>query len=717
MVKQCWSIYKRDLKTIFTNYAVLITIIALCILPSLYAWINIKASWDPYSAQATSRIKVAVVNNDVGATLGKEEIHAGQEVVDGLKKNDLLGWRFLDEKDAMQQLENGKVYAVIVIPQEFSENLTSIITSHVQKAEIKYIINEKLNAIAPKITDKGANGIKDTVSEEVISTISSVVLGKAKELGIELEDVVLPKLVEAKSGLDTVIGKFGDVNGFIDEAQGGLGQYEAFISDLIDYMPQLDTLITDSQSVVTSMQDFLGNADSDMTSLAPTIKKDIGLVRDISGEIYNALESLESFIKSGSEKATEVVDSLLTKAEGLEQLSNSLLKILKAISKLAANNEGLSTTISNLESMQTAISNLEGTLQTVQDKLANGEEIDLSILDNAKTVLGDVQSISSDLYDRFDSDIVGKIDDIFGKVDVVLNDGDKILGDVQNSMPEIRSLLETAEDIMSKGESGLEKIQTIMPTLEEKVVDLADKIGQINDSKDLKDILDLLKEDVTERVQFLANSTTIVDETIFPMGNYGSQMAPFYSALASWVGLTILVSMLSVEAGEGYKPHEVYFGKLLTYLTIALTQGLIIGLGDLYLLRIYCLRPWMFILSMFYIAITFTFIVYSLVSIFGNIGKVVAIILLILQIAGSGGTFPVQLTTNFFIAINPFLPFTYGVSLLRESIGGIARSILLQDLFVLACFIVGFLVLALLLKKPINKALSRFMDKYHEGGL
>ncbi len=717
MVKQSWSIYKRDLKTIFTNYAVLITIIALCILPSLYAWINIKASWDPYSKQATSRIKVAVVNNDTGSVIGNEEIYAGQEVVDGLKKNTLLGWQFLDEKEAMQQLENGKIYAVIVIPKEFSQDLTSIITNHVQKAEIKYIVNEKLNAIAPKITDKGASGIKQTVSEEVISTVSSVVLGKAKELGIELEDVVLPKLVEAQDGLDTVIGKFDDINGFISETQGGLGQYEKFISNLIDYMPQLDTLIANSKDVTTSMQDFLGNTNNDVTNLAPTIKKDIGLVSDISSEIYSGLESLESFIESGSEKAPEVVENLLTKVDGIEALSSSLLKILQSISKLAPNNEGLTTTISNLKDMQNSIGNLKQVLQTIQDKLANGGEIDLSTLDQTKTVLGDVQSISSDLYNRFDSEILGKIEDIFGKVDTVLNNGDKILSDVQQSMPEIRSLLETAQNIMSQGESGLEKIQTIMPTLEQKVSELADKVAQINDSKDLRDILDLLKEDVTERVQFLANSTTIVDETIFPMGNYGSQMAPFYSALASWVGLTILVSILSVEVNGEYKPYEVYFGKLFTYLTIALIQGLIIALGDLYLLKIYCLRPWMFILSMLYIAVTFTFIVYSLVSVFGNIGKVVAIILLILQIAGSGGTFPVQLTTHFFITINPFLPFTYGVSLLRESIGGIARSILVQDLLILLCFIVGFLLLALLLKKSINKALSSFVDKYHEGGL
>ena len=129
MVKQSLDIYKKDLKTIFTNYAVLITVIALCILPSLYAWINIKASWDPYASEATSRIKVAVVNNDQGSSLNGKEINLGQEVVDELKKNTVLGWCFLDEGTAMRDLKEGKVYASIIIPQDFSQSLTSLVTN------------------------------------------------------------------------------------------------------------------------------------------------------------------------------------------------------------------------------------------------------------------------------------------------------------------------------------------------------------------------------------------------------------------------------------------------------------------------------------------------------------------------------------------------------------------------------------------------------------
>lgn len=717
MVKQSWSIYRRDLKVIFTNYAVLITIVALCILPSLYAWINIKASWDPYSSEATSRIKVAVVNNDAGTTLLTTEMNAGQEVVEGLKSNNLLGWCFLDEAQAMEDLEEGKVYAVIIIPNDFSNDLASIITNQVTKAEIKYIINEKLNAIAPKITVKGADGIQQTVSEEVTSTISNVVLSRAKALGIEIEDVVLPKLIETQGDLDKVEGKFGEINTFIDDTQDGVEQYETFINQVIDYMPQVETLITNSQNLIASLQEFSGNAEEGTNTLAPTIKKDIGLIKEVSGEIYDGIESLQAFIASQSEKVPEIVDNLSTKVDGLDQLINSMVKILEAINQLIPNQEGLENTLTNLQSIQTSTQNVKETLQNVENGLAYEGQDSPSILEDTKTVLGDIQSVASGLYAHFDSDILGKMNDIFGQVDVVLNDSSKTLTDMQQSLPGIQNLLDTAVDMMKKGDSGLDEIKKIMPLVEDKITELGDKLGQINENKQLKDLLKLLKEDVVQRAQFLANSTSIVQETIFPMGNYGTQMTPFYSTLASWVGLTILVSMISVEAKGEYKSHEVYFGKLLTYLTIALIQSLIIGLGDLYLLKIYCLRPWLFMISMLYISIVFTVIVYSLVSVFGNIGKVVAIILMILQVASSGGTFPVQLTSKFFISVNPYLPFTYAISLLREGIGGIAQQVFVQDLFVLGTFIVIFLILALLLKKTMNRVLGRFTSKYHEGDL
>ena len=716
MVKQSLDIYKRDLKTIFTNYAVLITVIALCILPSLYAWINIKASWDPYASDATSRIKVAVVNNDQGSSLNGKEINLGQEVVDELKKNTLLGWCFLDEETAMRDLKEGKVYANIIIPKDFSESLTSLVTNTIKEAQIRYIVNEKLNAIAPKITDKGATGIQNTVSEKVVSTVSDIVLSIAKDLGVEIGDVVLPKLLEIENALNKAKGQFIETNHFIDRTQQEVENLDQFLNQLIDYMPNVKKILGDVEHTSNSIEDFVHTAQTGVQNLAPTIQKDIVLVKELSEEIYSDVESLENFLKSADEKAPEIAENLLNKVEGLEQLTQSMMALFKGVAPVIQN-DAMTNAISQLEDVNSLMSQIKEDLTTFNNSLGQTGGSDFTTLTNIKTLLSDLNNIATTLDENFEANIMDKINGIFNQIDSNIKDGKQVLGDIEGALPEVSNLIQEAQSLAQTGESGLGKIKDIIPTLEDKLVQLTKQIHQVNTNQDLKEFLNLVRTNVQQRTQFLAHSINIKEEVIFPMGNYGSQMTPFYSTLASWVGLTLLVSIISVDKKGEYTSNEIYFGRLLTYITITMIQGLIIALGDLYLLKIYCLRPWLFIMSMLYITITFTIIIYSLVSVFGNIGKVTAIVLMILQVAGSGGTFPVQLTSKFFIAINPFLPFSYAISLLRETIGGVTQSIFLRDIAVLGGIIVMMILISVLLKKYMNRLLGKFVHKFEEGDL
>ena len=716
MVKQSLDIYKRDLKTIFTNYAVLITVIALCILPSLYAWINIKASWDPYASDATSRIKVAVVNNDQGSSLNGKEINLGQEVVDELKKNTLLGWCFLDEETAMRDLKEGKVYANIIIPKDFSESLTSLVTNTIKEAQIRYIVNEKLNAIAPKITDKGATGIQNTVSEKVVSTVSDIVLSIAKDLGVEIGDVVLPKLLEIENALNKAKGQFIETNHFIDRTQQEVENLDQFLNQLIDYMPNVKKILGDVEHTSNSIEDFVHTAQTGVQNLAPTIQKDIVLVKELSEEIYSDVESLENFLKSADEKAPEIAENLLNKVEGLEQLTQSMMALFKGVAPVIQN-DAMTNAISQLEDVNSLMSQIKEDLTTFNNSLGQTGGSDFTTLTNIKTLLSDLNNIATTLDENFEANIMDKINGIFNQIDSNIKDGKQVLVDIEGALPEVSNLIQEAQSLAQTGESGLGKIKDIIPTLEGKLVQLTKQIHQVNTNQDLKEFLNLVRTNVQQRTQFLAHSINIKEEVIFPMGNYGSQMTPFYSTLASWVGLTLLVSIISVDKKGEYTSNEIYFGRLLTYITITMIQGLIIALGDLYLLKIYCLRPWLFIMSMLYITITFTIIIYSLVSVFGNIGKVTAIVLMILQVAGSGGTFPVQLTSKFFIAINPFLPFSYAISLLRETIGGVTQSIFLRDIAVLGGIIVMMILISVLLKKYMNRLLGKFVHKFEEGDL
>ena len=251
-----------------------------------------------------------------------------------------------------------------------------------------------------------------------------------------------------------------------------------------------------------------------------------------------------------------------------------------------------------------------------------------------------------------------------------------------------------------------------MPMAKNIVNELVDAVSKVNNSNDMADLIALLKNDIVTRSDFLKQPVDVVTNTLYPVANYGSAMTPFYTVLSLWVGVLLLCSLLSTEVHGEYKPYEVYFGRGLTFLAITLVQALIVSLGDIFLLKVSMINPLLFVLISLFTALVFTFIVYSLVSVSGNIGKAMAVVLLVIQVAGSGGTFPIQVTPKFFQVINPFLPFTYAISAQREAVAGVYMPNLTKDIIMLLIFLAVFIILNVLLKGPMIKQLQVLSKKW-----
>ena len=715
MIKNVWTIYKEDLKRIFTNYAALIVILALCILPSLYAWFNIKASWDPYGQEATSQIKIGVINNDKGTEFNGKLINIGDQVVDQLKENDLMGWQFVDEAEGEKALEEGTFYATITIPDNFSQNIISLVTSDVKKGQMIYRVNEKINAIAPKLTSKGATGVQENINQTIVETVSGILFEAGKGLGLEIQETVLPQLSHVYNQLEELISKFDDMNSLVQTAHNGGIQLKDLIASIQTDLPLIETTITSAKTTITSLESFMDTSKSALSDFMPTLKNDLLLIQTIADELNTYVSQIEEAILSGSDKAPELIENLITKVESTQSLVQSFVKVLESFNKFPAGR--FDELISQLQGVNGELDKAKDFLQQLHDTTVNGGEPNLTVLNNIKTLLSSVSSTASAIYNRFDSAIVPSLNNVIDQVYSTATNVLQVLKEAETKLPDVASLLNTAYEGADKGIDAIEYINSKLPEAENKVREVTAKLGDINESQSLQEVLTLLQEAVTERQNFMSSPVDLVEETIFPMHNYGTAMTPFYSVLAQWVGMTLLISMLSVHAKGEYRPSEEYFGKFLLFATIALVQGLIIALGDLYLLNIYCVNPGLFIVGILFTSITFTFIVYSLVSVFGNVGKVVSIILLVLQVAGSGGTFPIQLTPKFFQIINPFLPFTYAISFARESIGGVVENVLAKDIIIMCIYSVGAVLISLFLKKPINKLLHGFAEKFEESGL
>ena len=711
-MKNCLAIYKRDLEAIFKNYAAFVVILALCILPSLYAWFNIKASWDPYSEAATKGVKIGVVNEDKGTTLEGNTINIGDKVIEELKKNTQLGWQFVNADAAHEALVMGKYYATITLPSNFSQDLTSIVSSNIQKGQIIYTVNEKLNAIAPKLTDKGVSSLQNMISEQVVQTVSEVIFGVGNELGVDLESQI-PTVTMVYNQLVKLQSKFEEINQTVSLTDEGITKLQSLIEQLEEDMPDISQTFENARGFTQSIQDFMNASKKTTNQIGPTIKQDIQIIGNIAQEISSGAMGLKAEISGNSEQVPALLNALQKKVIGLKTLVESMNRLLKALDKVASNAhletaiDKFDTSVNNLETASNLLGEASENIEAAPEKIN-------PILDQVVTVGNDLSDITTNLYNGFDDELMGPIAQIFDKAYETASNAEAVLIKAQNSLPEVNDLLIVVDEAAQKGEDGIAYVKQALPKAENMVNNLVAKIGTIQNEGDLEKIVELLKADVNARSGFLANPIEITEEILYPMHNYGTSMTPFYTVLCLWVGGLLLASMLTVEAKGEYGANEIYFGKLLLFVTIGIVQALIVSMGDLYLLKIYCKQPLLFVLSNCFVGLTFATLVYSLVSVFGNIGKVIAIILLVLQVAGSGGTFPIQMTPQFFQILNPFLPFTYGIAINREAIGGVVVAIYSRSISFLLIYLVGAILIAVVLKQPINQLMKKAIEKFKE---
>ena len=315
------------------------------------------------------------------------------------------------------------------------------------------------------------------------------------------------------------------------------------------------------------------------------MKADVQLVTDITAEMMKYVDGLKQAIESGSAEAPTMIQNLITKVNSGENLVESLVKLLESFNKISFG-KPLTGIIEQLNGIKTELVNISNFLQTLFDEVVNSGEPDLTLLSKVQTVLQDVQTISSDLVNHFDDKVAAPLNSILDEAYKTSQNVLTVLKDAEAKLPQVSELLNVAYEGADTGIEAIQYVNEKLPQAENIIAELAGKVTDINNSQELKDVLELLQSAVQEREDFLSNPVELVEETVFPMHNYGTAMTPFYSVLAIWVGMTLLVSMLSVKAKGDYHPIEEYFGKFLLFVSISLVQALIIALGDLYILKI-----------------------------------------------------------------------------------------------------------------------------------
>lgn len=271
-MKQIWRIYKTDLRNVAKHWAAIVIVLGLMILPSLYAWFNIKASWDPYGN--TKGIQIAVSNQDAGSNLRGKDINIGKEIVDSLKKDKNFGWKFVDEKQAIYGVERGDYSASITIPKDFSEKIATVLDENPQKPEIEYYVNEKVNAIAPKITAKGASGLTEEISKNFVKTANGEIFEIFNDLGIDLE-TNLPSIEKVKDLVFKLEAQFPEMNTLMDKALDDATRAEDIVKVAQKELPVVESVINDGQEALGNLDKFFARNDETLQRAPGTIKNNL----------------------------------------------------------------------------------------------------------------------------------------------------------------------------------------------------------------------------------------------------------------------------------------------------------------------------------------------------------------------------------------------------------------------------------------------------------
>lgn len=453
--------------------------------------------------------------------------------------------------------------------------------------------------------------------------------------------------------------------------------------------------------------------------MRPQLKQDLILLRQSADDTAAAAAAWRN-AGADPQAAQAALDGAAERLQTAAGLAEGMRSVFSRLDALSDGGGSLVPAVTKLGQIRDGLQGQAATLTAVRAAIAKGQAPAEELTNRLTSLSKDTSARLDSLIGGFDADIAPRVNQAIAKASSDASLAQGVLNDAVRTLPEVKQLLSRASSKLAVGTKELSAIRAELPAAQAKIKALADKIRAYEKEGSLTDLIGFLKRNAEEESRFFAQPVLLKENQLFPIPSYGSAMSPFYTTLSLWVGALLLVSLLSVEVHEKgvvYPSYQVYFGRYLTFGTLAVLQSLLVTLGDMFLIGTYVSEGGWFVLFGMLLSAVFMLIVYTLVSVFGNVGKAMAIVLLVLQLAGAGGTYPPQLTPPFFQAIHPFLPFTYGIGLMREAVGGMLRDIAFKDTIMLLFFAWAALVVGLGLKLVINRLTASMVAKARESKL
>ena len=716
-MQRFFAFIKRDAKHVFANVISLVVVVGMIVVPSFYAWFNIAGSWDPYGN--TKNLKVAVANSDAGYTgdLIPITLNMGERMTSSLTESTSIGYTVTTEEQAIEGVQSGEYYAAIVFPADFTTNMMSVLSSSPTKPKVLFYQNEKANAIAQIVTNKASTAVQQDIDQSFAESVTNVGAGVLDELTGYLDD---DKLVEFTGKLNDAVGdaqasltdtaantrSFASI---LDSTTALLGNGTSGASDSVSATAGVGDALRDTAGNVRTLGDAVNGATDSVNSALERSQASMDDVRKSIDDAFDQAGSAAGSSKEALESAAATVDGQIAELDKLlaalgdsDTLAHTWYESWDNgadpgfTGQIGVSRDDVYTAYVTIDGLNSSVTNLRASLQDLSDGLrktagdidgaaadaaASKKELE-DLVDSAKSGIGQVKG-------DFEGDLKNSLTSLASKIDTAASDADAIGSSIQTTLDSVNGTAAIAAGDLASAKDG---IMTAADSLDAA----AAKLGELNGS--LSDALASGDMDTIDR------------QAIYPIENNGSAMAPFYTTLAIWIGGVVLAALVKCNPSEeavretGAKPRHSYLGRLVFFVAVGFAQSLLILLGDLFFLGVQCAHPVLFVLAGLMASLVFVNIIYALTASFGDVGKAIAVVLMVIQVAGSGGTFPVQmLPEGFFQAAYPFLPFVHSENAMRAAMFGIYNGDFWVELGTLAAYLVPALLLGLVLRKPVMR--------------
>lgn len=714
-------LFIAQLNPLKRNIAAGLVFIGLLLLPPLYAWFNIAANWSPYDL--TSNLQVAVTSLDEGTEVEGIKLNVGDKIIDALKGNDKIGWEFVSYEEGQIGVHSGKYYAALVIPRDFSEQLTGFLHGDTQTAKIDYYINEKQNAISSKIMGTGMDTVSSQIDQTFVETVTTIVLDSLKLADKEFAEYK-PSLMRMLDTMDLAAENMGLFVSDMDEFEQMLEKVSSLSSSAESVLPAASDALKDASDLTLSAQDTLQASKSTVHDIERLLEQSVGGLNVFASELTGMAERLNGMNSENVDAAKNVMQDMIDTTNDLRRHVQTLADNLERFNQMLHKPVGaISDFVRTLDALEANLDKKVDRLMELKDELGKDSADVNGVIDETISVINGIDDAVTDAWNNYNANTSSALQSSADQLSETLDSSYKLLQSMSGLIPQVDGALGTVRSMEPVGTDTLNRIKNILKNTQSLIEKSTNDIRGLSEDAKVNEVVEFIQQDVQKQSEFLSHPVEMTTNRIFPVSNYGSGMSPFYTTLAIWVGCLLMMAMISPINEKGLEAYPnagvtpMYLSRLALYQIVSVLQCTVIALGDLFLLKVDCMHPWLFVLLCILIGQIFSIFIFSLVFTFSAIGKALAIVTLVLQIAASGGTFPIEMTPAFFQFIHPLLPFTYCIGAMREVCFGIYGPVFMKDLTVMASIPIISVALVVIFGPIMRKFVHYFEASMKKSGL